>query len=284
MRSDANGDVRTDRGRPPAFPKNVTEKQRVPTILPMLGLMGILVAAAIFVLSFAAGDPVAAQGQGTAANLYVYAGVPTNGTSGTLAKVAKTGSLLADIINGVLYQNTGTKASPIWTNPIGIAAGAITTTKIADANVTTAKLAAGAVTSATLADDIAHTVQVSLSSSDILGLNATPKTLIAAPGSGKVIVVESILLKMVRTSTAYVNGGALEFRYTNASGAKVSADIAATVVTTGGAGTEYNSVAGVTASLTPVANAAVVMDNATAAFITGTGTAVVSIKYRIVTP
>ena len=125
--------------------------------------------------------------------------------------------------------------------------------------------------------------QVSVSSADILALNATPKTLVAAPGAGKVIVVRGITLKMVTTATAYANGGALEFRYTDGSGAKVTADIAAAVVTAG-AGTSYTSVAGVTTSLTNVANAAIVMDNATAAFITGTGTAVVTVDYEIITP
>lgn len=128
-----------------------------------------------------------------------------------------------------------------------------------------------------------YETQVSISSADILALNATPKTLIQAQGSGKVVIVESILLKMVTTATQYANGGALEFRYTNASGAKVTADIAAAVVTAAAA-TSYTSVAGVTTSLTDVANAAIICDNATAAFITGTGTAVATIKWRCVTP
>lgn len=124
--------------------------------------------------------------------------------------------------------------------------------------------------------------RIEISSADILAANATPKVLVTAPGAGRIVIVDRIILKMVRTATVYANGGALEFRYTNASGAKVAADIAASVVTTGGAGTEFNTVAGVVTSLTPVANAAVVMDNATAAFITGTGTAVIEIQYRIV--
>lgn len=127
------------------------------------------------------------------------------------------------------------------------------------------------------------TSQVSLSSAQILALNATPVTLVAAPGAGKIIAVDRITLKMVTTATAYANGGALEFRYTDASGAKVTADIAAAVVTAG-AGTSYTSVAGVTTSLTNVANAPIVIDNATAPFITGTGTAVVTIQYQILTP
>lgn len=123
--------------------------------------------------------------------------------------------------------------------------------------------------------------QVRLTSAQILALNATPVTLIPAQGAGKFIIVDEILLEMTRTATAYANGGALEFRYTDASGAKVTADIAASVVTTGGAGVGYNNVGGVVSALVPVANAAIVVDNATAPFITGTGTARFYIRYRV---
>lgn len=122
--------------------------------------------------------------------------------------------------------------------------------------------------------------EVALSSAQILALNATPVELVPAPGSGKVVIVRGITLKMVATATAYANGGALEFRYTNASGAKVTADIAAAVVTAG-AGTSYTSVAGVTTSLTNVVNSPIVVNNATAPFITGTGTAVVGISFEV---
>lgn len=43
------------------------------------------------------------------------AGAPTSGTSGTLAGYAQPGDLLADTTNKNLYQNTGTQASPTWT-------------------------------------------------------------------------------------------------------------------------------------------------------------------------
>lgn len=150
--------------------------------------------------------------------------------------------------------------------------------------ISSTNLATGAVTSAKMADDLVHSASVTLSSANILALSATPISLVAAPGAGKIIIVEGILFKMIRTGTAYANGGALEFRYTDGSGAKVSADVAAAVVTTGGAGTAYAHVGGIEASLTPVADAAIIVTNATAPFITGTGTATVSVKYRIVTP
>lgn len=122
---------------------------------------------------------------------------------------------------------------------------------------------------------------VSLTAANLIAMNGAPVTLIPAPGAGKVVIVEDILFKMTRTATAFTNGGALEFRYTNGSGAKVSADIASSVVTTGGAGLELNRVGHVVTSLTPVANAPIVITNATAAFATGTGTAQVIIKFRV---
>lgn len=46
---------------------------------------------------------------------FPHAGAPTNGTSGTLANVAGKGDMLSDTTNGNLYYNTGTSASPTWT-------------------------------------------------------------------------------------------------------------------------------------------------------------------------
>lgn len=124
------------------------------------------------------------------------------------------------------------------------------------------------------------TALIPLTSANILAMNATPVTLLGAPGAAKVLIIESIALQMTTTATQYANGGALEFRYTDASGAKVSADIAAAVVTAT-AGTSYTSVSGVATSLTNVVNSPLVITNATAAFITGTGTGVFNIKYRV---
>lgn len=130
---------------------------------------------------------------------------------------------------------------------------------------------------------VAAEVQTSLSAAQILAMRATPVTIVPAPGASKIILVESITLKMVRTSTQFASGGAVEYRYTDGSGAKVTADMSSTLVT-GAAGTAYASCAGVTTELTPVANAAVVITNATGAFTTGTGTGVVTCKYRVVVP
>lgn len=127
---------------------------------------------------------------------------------------------------------------------------------------------------------VKQSTTVSLTAAQINGMNVTPVTLVAAPGAGKVVIVDCVTLKMTTTATAFANGGALEIRYTNGSGTKVTADIAAAVVTAG-AGTSFTNVRGIEASLTGTANAAVVLTNATAPFITGTGTAVITIEYHV---
>jgi hypothetical protein len=71
--------------------------------------------------------------------------------------------------------------------------------------------------------------EVSLSSGELLALRATPKTLVAAPGSGKLLEFLGGVLFLDATATAYVESSAnLAVKYTDGSGAKVSDDIEAT--------------------------------------------------------
>ena len=72
------------------------------------------------------------------AYIVTNAGAPTDGTSGTYAAFAGPGTLLLDITNGKLYQNTNTKASPTWGSVGDIAsadidAGAVTELKLSTA-------------------------------------------------------------------------------------------------------------------------------------------------------
>jgi len=153
------------------------------------------------------------------------------------------------------FQNTGTTASPVWSLN-----------------------QAGLIPSAQLSPDTVQTASVALSSAQILALNATPVTIIPAQGAGTVIVVTNVLFKMVTTATAYASGGVVTFQY--AGGNAVTNNIAATVVTAG-AGTSYTVRDGI--DVTAAANTGITVTNATGAFTTGTGTAVISISYRVAT-
>lgn len=66
--------------------------------------------------------------------------------------------------------------------------------------------------------------EVEISSAEILDLFTTPKTLVAAPGAGKVLEFISLLLVYDWETVAYTIGTAtdLQVKYTDATGAAVS--------------------------------------------------------------
>jgi hypothetical protein len=73
---------------------------------------------------------------------------------------------------------------------------------------------AGAIT---LSDDVrVYTTKISLTSSQILNLNSTPITLLAAPGSGKTYEVLGILTRMNFVSAAYATNTTLQVLYSGA--------------------------------------------------------------------
>jgi predicted RecA/RadA family phage recombinase len=127
---------------------------------------------------------------------------------------------------------------------------------------------------------------VALAAADIIAMNGAPVSILAAPGAGKVIIVDSILFEMTRTSTAFTGGGALNFQYhTTTTSVPHAGTIAATLVTTGGAGTAQTALGpnvGTNGLVIP-ANEGIDITNASAGFAAGTGTAKVFIKYRTIT-
>lgn len=120
-----------------------------------------------------------------------------------------------------------------------------------------------------------------LSAVNINAIRSTPIVLVPAGASGSCVIVDNISFKMTASATAFAAGGALEFRYTGTSGTKVSADVAAAVVTAG-AGVSFTNVRGIEASLTGTVDAPVVVTCATQDFTTGTGVAVVTTHYHYV--
>lgn len=128
---------------------------------------------------------------------------------------------------------------------------------------------------------VARYVKVAITSQNILDMNGAPVTVIASPGAGKSILVHDLVFTMTRTGTAYANGGAISFEY--ATGQDVVATIAATVVT-GAAGTTVSRRIPVDYSDVAAADTqddVLRITNATAPFITGTGTAVVEILFSV---
>lgn len=65
-------------------------------------------------------------------------------------------------------------------------------------------------------------VDVTVSSAEILALNATPKALVAAPGAGYVLEFVSAIFFLDYGSAAYANNGILSVRETDDSGQALS--------------------------------------------------------------
>lgn len=124
---------------------------------------------------------------------------------------------------------------------------------------------------------------VTVTSAQLLALNATPKQLVAAPGSGLMLVPELAILFLDYNSTAYdgiAAGEDLTLRYTNASGALV-----ATVETDPFLAATADAVRVVwpttAAALIPVANAALVLHLSTGEIATGNSPLKVRVYYRV---
>jgi hypothetical protein len=120
--------------------------------------------------------------------------------------------------------------------------------------------------------------KVTLTSAQILALNTTPIALIPAPGAGKYISVDEVVCLLNFNTTQYTGANALEFRYTDGSGVKVTGDIAAALINA--AANRADKAIGAAVAVA-VANAAIVAVVPTANPAAGDSTIVVDIKYRI---
>jgi hypothetical protein len=121
--------------------------------------------------------------------------------------------------------------------------------------------------------------EITVTSAEILAINATPKTLIAAPGTGYVTEFISALLILDYVSAAYANNGILGVYETNATGTVVSDTVALNDFL---AKTADHMVVlqALSADITLVANKALVLTAATGECITGDSPVRVKIAYR----
>ncbi len=128
-----------------------------------------------------------------------------------------------------------------------------------------------------LRTDVSY-VDFKLTAAQLNTLNATPITVLAAPGAGLITLPVGCLWKIDFASAAFENGsGTVSLKYTNASGVKAIADLPNATFESG-ADTFYYSVA---ASGVPVANA--VIQACTDADVTsGDGTLYGRFYYRVI--
>ena len=163
-------------------------------------------------------------------------------------------------------------------------------TTIQPGAVSGSKIAANTVDYANIALDVAATATVALTAAQIKALYDTPVQLIAAPGSGNLIIIDSILWDIAYSTAQYTGGGVLAAQYGNTvhgAGAVASGTLAAASLN-GVAASGFLSMGGISGSLNVAAssslNTAVYLSNQTADFATGSSTATLYIRYRILTP
>ena len=128
--------------------------------------------------------------------------------------------------------------------------------------------------------------EIAVSSAELLAINATPKTLVAAPGAGYVTEFCSAMLILDYVSAAYANNGLLGIYETDASGALVSGTttLASFLGKTADTIVKLNPETEAAPSLVGqeyLENKALVLTQATGESITGDSPIRVKIAYRI---
>lgn len=154
--------------------------------------------------------------------------------------------------------------------------------KFVDGSIVTAEHADDAITPAKLDPMVLKYVDITITSAQLLALNATARQVVAAPGSGLAIVPVGVLATKA-AGTAYggiATGEDLSFKYTNSSGAE-SVQMETTGFldqTTAQARWAYPNAA----NLTPVANAAIVVHLLSGEITTGDSDLKLRIFYRVI--
>lgn len=152
-------------------------------------------------------------------------------------------------------------------------------------NIASDNLTDGGIANVDLGETVVHTKTVSLTAAQIIGMFATPVELIAAPGSGKALIVSDVTFSFTVGGTQFTGGGSVRVVYAgdtnNILGNATNNDLASSNIN--GAASfvairRTGSGAGI--AVNPTANVAVNLTNITGAFAAGDGTLKVFIQYK----
>lgn len=144
-------------------------------------------------------------------------------------------------------------------------------------------------TSTTLevAPALAQHVQIAMTAAEFNGMYAAPKLLVAAPGAGKLVVVDKVLLNQTFVSAAYAAGGVVAPQYDSTVHGAGTLASSATIAAATVQGIVANAIVGLVGVTAVTASAALInkgvyLSNATAAFTTGDGTWTVDVWYHTI--
>jgi len=124
--------------------------------------------------------------------------------------------------------------------------------------------------------DVKH-ARVSVTAAELIAMNTTAKTIVAAVTGKRIVVVDAELI-VTAGSTAFTGGGAVSLY--SGSSSVLHSTWAATVVT--GATSPAAVIQAQLGSTSTTVSTALTLSNATAVFAAGNGTAVVSVRYYLI--
>jgi len=134
----------------------------------------------------------------------------------------------------------------------------------------------------TITEDQLKILTVSLSAANIIAMNATPVEILAAPGAGKILIVDQVFFSFTFNSTQFTGGGDVRFQYDTTTDSIMNLTIDSGQIKAANDHLQHLIPLAVGA-LEPFTNKKVEITNATAAFATGNSTAKVFVRYRILT-
>lgn len=189
-----------------------------------------------------------------------------------------------------IYENIGSVAVPSW-NLIGdISASEITLANgqilVGNAsNIATAVTVSGDATISnvgvvSLSGSTLKVAKTTVLTANVLTMFTTPIAIVPAAAAGTANVVDRIIASIDYNSIAYATNTTLEFRYTNGSGTKVTADITALLTATADT---VITVGGIEAALVATPAAPVVAVVATGDPTAGNSPISITAVYRVVT-
>ena len=133
-----------------------------------------------------------------------------------------------------------------------------------------------------IADIATKTVKISLTSAEILALNAIPKVLVSAPGAGKIIRVISAMMKVAFNTQAYTTNVVCAVQYNGTSTNILSNSMLSSAETTISQQLASTSISFTTGSSDPV-NKAVVLKATAGDPTTGDSPMDVYLTYTVIT-
>lgn len=123
-------------------------------------------------------------------------------------------------------------------------------------------------------------VQFTLTTANILAMNGTPVSVLGSPGAGNVIAVNSSFIQFKPGATQFTGGGAITLVYHGGSVNPHSGNIPAATFTSASA--SNNLLAPISGTIQPPTNTGIDITNASGAFATGNGSAIVTVDFNVI--